>query len=332
MHLQLLIPHAVWPKESEAAEVTVGLKPVSFSFLLGRGTRERFGPMRCLDWLAQSFGMVDFPAGPLTLAAEHPDAEAGYWLRADPVHLVANQFGACMADPRGLHVSPDEAVQLVANLNKQFAGDDMYFVVAAPDKWLLRLHEVPQVTFAELEAVFGNEDIGAFLPQGADAARWHRRLNEMQMLLYAHPVNDIRASLGQPLINSLWLWGGGNYPVSRDLQKPAELLMTSDPMIAALAKSAGCRRAPRPNALENVSASKVLVVLDDLVSPALWGDALTWRENWAMLDGDWLAPVHEWLSAGKISTLDLILPEAGLKVSLSRRDLLCLWRRPWLPW
>lgn len=332
MRLQLVIPHAVWPKESEAAEVTVGLKPAAFSLLCGRGTRERFEPLRCLDWLAQAFDLADFPAGPLTLAAEHPDAEAGYWLRADPVHLLANQFGACMADPHGLHVSPDEAEQLVANLNKQFAGDDMLFIAAAPDRWLLRLPEAPQARFAELESVFGNEDIGAFLPQGPDAARWHRRLNEMQMLLYTHPVNDIRASLGQPLINSLWLWGGGAYPLRSDLKKPAEWLMANDPMIAALAKLAGCHRAPRPDVLENLPGKDVLVVLDDLAYPALWGDALTWREDWGMLEGDWFAPAHEWLSAGKISTLELILPEAGIKVLLRRRDLLCLWRRPWLPW
>lgn len=331
MRLQLVIPHAVWPRATEAVEASIGLSLPAFSLLCGRGARTRFEPVHCLDWLAQAFGLPDFPAGPLTLAAENPVNRHGYWLRADPVHLAVNQFGACMADPRVLAVTPDEAGQLVAMLNKQFAGDDMQFIVGSPDKWLLRLHEPPQVVFAQLESVFGNE-IGNFLPHGAEAARWHRRLNEMQMLLYTHPVNDIRASLGQPLINSVWLWGGGQYPLPGTLSRPAELLMADDSMIAALGKLAGCRRSPRVDRLEALTGEDVLVVLDDLACPALWGDALTWREGWSALEANWFAPARKWLSAGKISKLELILPEAGVCVSVDRSNLFCLWRRAWLPW
>lgn len=331
MRCHLVIPHAIWPNQSEAAEVTVGLLPPALSLLVGRGVRESFVPISFQDWLGQAFGLSDFPAGPLTLASERPDEPAGYWLRADPVHLAINQRGAEMADPRSLAVSPDEAEQLVAALNKQFAGDDLHFLAATPDRWLLQLHELPNAIFSPLESVYGRS-VGEFLPQGADAARWHRRLNEIQMLLYAHPVNDIRAALGQPLINSLWLWGGGIHPLRCSLRKPAELVFSNDSMVATLAKLAGARRAPRPDSFGGITGTDVLVLLDDLILPALWRDAIVWREAWEMLETSWLAPARELLADGRLSELLITMPEAGLKITVHKHDLWRVWRRPRLPW
>lgn len=233
MRCHLVIPHTIWPNQAEAAEVTIGLKPAAFSLLLGRGHRQSFEPTPYQEWMGQAFGLADFPAAALQLAARHVDEPAGYWLCADPVHLLVNQRGAELADPRSLAIAADEAEQMVAALNKQFAGDDMHFVVATPERWLLQLHDLPNATFAPLESVFGRS-IGEFLPQGADAARWHRRLNEIQMLMYTHPVNDIRAALGRPLINSIWLWGGGMHPLRQSLRKPAEIILSNDVVLATL--------------------------------------------------------------------------------------------------
>ncbi len=332
MHLQLLIPYACWPEKSEIAQISAGISVPAFSLLCGRGRREQFAPLGYRDWLAQVLGLPVFSAGPLTLLAERPDAATGYWLRADPVHLAVSQFGASMADPRGLNVTQDEAGQLLTSLNELFAGDGMYFIATAPDRWLLRLDEMPQVSFVELESVFGHEAIGDCLPQGSDAARWHRLLNEIQMLLYTHPVNDRRASLGLPLINSLWLWGGGAYPLRGDLKKPAECLLANQPMFAALARLAGAQGAPCPDSLDGLPNKDGIVVLDELAHPAQWGDVPAWHEAWSRLENDWFAPARKWLSAGKISKLELVFPDAGIRIVLGRRDLLCLWRRPWLPW
>jgi hypothetical protein len=38
---------------------------------------------------------------------------------------------------------------------------------------------------------------------------WQRILTEIQMALYAHPLNQAREARGELLVSSLWLWGGG---------------------------------------------------------------------------------------------------------------------------
>jgi hypothetical protein len=42
--------------------------------------------------------------------------------------------------------------------------------------------------------------------------RW---LNEVQMFLHGHPVNEAREACGKPVVNSLWLWGGGRQPAAQ---------------------------------------------------------------------------------------------------------------------
>jgi hypothetical protein len=45
------------------------------------------------------------------------------------------------------------------------------------------------------------------LPKGdSTLTRW---LNEVQMFLHCHPINQSRQGEGKPAVNSMWLWGGG---------------------------------------------------------------------------------------------------------------------------
>jgi hypothetical protein len=84
-----------------------------------------------------------------------------------------------------------------------------------------------------------------------------RRLqNEMQMLLYTHPLNDARQARGQPAINSVWFHGSGAVPGANGLSHPA---------------------APPP--AEHT----------DLRAPALAGDAPAWAQAWQALDAGAIA-------------------------------------------
>ncbi|MDR3414241.1 MAG: hypothetical protein P4L87_25315 [Formivibrio sp.] len=331
MRCHLLIPHAVWPNQTESAEVTVGLTLPAFSLLAGRGRCELFTPIPARDWQGQAFGLKDFPAGPLTLLAADACPSPGFWLRADPVHLAINQRGAEVADPKALEVTADEAKQLIDALNVQFADDGLFFLAASPDSWLLRLPAAPDASFTPLESVLGR-NMGEFLPQGRDAGRWHQLINEIQMMLYAHPVNDSRAGQGRPLINSLWLWGGGVYPLPEVQPQSTSLIHSDDPLLGALAGIAGVNCVPSPGSFSGVHGTDSLVILDNLSMPALWRDALAWREAWLGLERDWLAPALVQLQNGGVSELIITLPEAGIKISVRKRDLWRFWRRRSLPW
>ncbi len=331
MRCHLIISHAVWPDQAESAEVTAGLALPAFARLAGSGKREPFAPLSSRDWLGQCFGLDDFPAAPLTAAVACPDEEPGYWLRADPVHLAISQRGAELADPAGLALTEDEAGQLIETLNAQLSAEGWRFVAATPHNWLLRVPVKPEVMFTPLESVYGR-NIHDFLPRGREAAAWHRLINEIQMLLHAHPVNDLRASAGRPLVNSLWPWGGGDYPLPEVLPRPAGTVHGSDPLLMALAGLAGARCLPAPRTFTELGGKDVWVVLDDLARPAQWRDAQAWRQAWLDIERNWFVQARKMLLRKKLRELHVTLPEAGVTVTVRRFDLLRLWRRAWLPW
>jgi hypothetical protein len=74
--------------------------------------------------------------------------------------------------------------------------------------WFLRLEQNPQIeTFPP--ALVVNKDIHTFMPKGTGAMAWAKFQNELQMLLFEHPVNTKREAMHLPVINSVWCYGGG---------------------------------------------------------------------------------------------------------------------------
>ncbi|MFA7439257.1 MAG: hypothetical protein WCZ84_13655, partial [Castellaniella sp.] len=66
-------------------------------------------------------------------------------------------------------------------------------------------------------ALVASSAVNDWWPQSAQARPWRRLVNTLQMAWFEHPVNQARARLGLPSINSLWLYGGGR---RERLQRP----------------------------------------------------------------------------------------------------------------
>ncbi|GLS04091.1 hypothetical protein GCM10007860_12370 [Chitiniphilus shinanonensis] len=329
MQLHLVIPHAAWPERDVEREVVAGLALPALAWLIGRGAREKHLPLDFHSWLAQRYGLPALPVAPLTLALDAPGEEAGYWLRADPVHLRANRDQLTLSDAAPLAIRPDEAAALVEALNRLLAEDGLRLIAPTPTRWYLCLPRDPGLETTPLHAVIGR-DIHPALPRGADALQWHRLLNEIQMLLYTHPVNDARFEAGQPQINSLWLWGGGESPLPSTPEAPSDTVYTADPLVAALT-AAGKGRVEPPAGVDELSATG-MVVLDQLADPAGYGDAYAWREAWLALERDWFAPLAARLRRGELEEVALTFPELGLAVETGAGARWRFWRGARLPW
>ncbi len=79
-----------------------------------------------------------------------------------------------------------------------------------------------------------------YIEQARSILRWYRLLNEMQMYLHQHEVNQRRMQHGLLPINSLWCWGAGS--------PPAAVAYTgawycNDPLLNRFAESIGLRPA-----------------------------------------------------------------------------------------
>jgi hypothetical protein len=130
-----------------------------------------------------------------------------YWLYAAPVHLVLQRDSFSLAEPAPLTLESDEIVTLTAAFNQHFEADKIQFFWHE-DTWFLCLVTHPNIhTSAPEDAL--NKDISAFMPSGEGATKWASFINEVQMLLFEHPVNTTREAKRMLAINSIWCYGGG---------------------------------------------------------------------------------------------------------------------------
>jgi hypothetical protein len=309
--LTLLLPH-------DPAAVQQRLP--ALETLLARGERRCDQPA---DWqrrLLQLCGVTttaqqDLPLGPLCCLGDGGAAADGYWLRAEPVHLVADQDKVYLA-ARGseLSLTAEEAAALTAEFNALFHEDGWQLWAPAPDRWYLRLPQAPQLrTHAPDHAV--GCDVRPLLPQGADGMRMQAALNEIQMLFHASGVNARRLAEGRPAVNSLWLWGGGLLPVLAPL--PWERLQGEDCLLRGIAARAGVAGTAPPDGAEawlGVAAGG-MVLFDAELHPM------------GALERDWFAPLLAALRSGTLMQLEIHLTATACRYHVDRRSARRWWRR-----
>lgn len=337
MHCQLLIPDLFWP-EREFRDVYHALATPALERLLAKGRRHaESAPAAAVSaesWLCAQFGVDkqdDWPIAPYSLLADGGEPGRHHWLRADPVHLELEGGRLLLADSGTFSLSQQEAEGLTGSLNTHFSADGLSFHPLRPDRWYLRSATASEVQTTELAAAAGRS-IGDLLPRGSDAQTWRTRLNDIQMLLHGHAVNEQRESAGKLPINSIWPWGGGR--LQAPVSAPCGAVWSGDPFAAGLAQAAqvAARKLPEDAAeLLHASASQGvnLILLDRLRGAARHGDAHAWREGLLQLERDWFAPLLEALRQERVGMVSLhgFGPAGVLSAETTRGDLRRFWRR-----
>jgi hypothetical protein len=133
------------------------------------------------------------------------DISHAYWMYATPVNMQLGRDSYFLSDPSLLSVSQEESIALIECLNTHFVGLGYTFYLVN-GIWLLGLNSNPRIITTHIKQV-ANQDIASHLPSGEGALLWNKLQNEIQMLLYTHPINQVRESRGVPTINSLWCYG-----------------------------------------------------------------------------------------------------------------------------
>ena len=90
-------------------------------------------------------------------------------------------------------------------------GVRLQFVDAA--RWLVICNQTLDVLTERPDWIIG-ELLRPNLPRGDHARLVERWMNELQMLLHAHPVNTAREERRLPPVNLVWLWGFNNVRAS----------------------------------------------------------------------------------------------------------------------
>lgn len=264
--------------------------------------------------LCAAFGVNkrgEWPAAALSWLGEGHDPGDHFWLFADPVNLQLQRDHFTLNLPLPVMLPEAESEALLTSLNQHFAADGFTFLAAPSGQWYLQ-----SATPANIVTSFADEaagrDIREFLPRGEDAEQWRRVLNEIQMLLHEHPVNQAREEQGQSVINSLWLSGSGQLPALRN--NPPRLVMGKHPLAKGLARWSGRDALPLPDGFALLDEDDVLLVLEE------------GQEGLAQ----WLKHMPVWLQTRKVKhlTLDIFVHDHHLRATLKPRDLFKFWRKP----
>lgn len=329
MRLTLLVPELIWPEPGDQRTFDK-LSALGLEWLTARAAFERQPRQPFETALATLFCLDDAPFGALRRLGEAAGtpSDDGHWLCADPVHLRFHHERIVLADAGAFELDDDETAALIASLNAEFA-DVGRFHAATARRWYLRLNLAVNQKFPPISTIAGRRLDGEITDKNGPLTRW---LNEVQMFLHGHPVNERRQAAGKPAVNSLWLWGGGSLP---ELPRPGYSTVCCDnPLASGLAAACGLPTRPCTGGLADLlaaadAAAHPLVVLDSLLPPVLYEDSEGWRKACAALEQAWFTPLRNALGR-HLDALTLIAPTiyGQLHWTLDGRDRWKFWRKP----
>lgn len=308
-----------------AAEVCAGLSLPALEMLLARGVstdsaRIADTPVSLEDALC---GLFDVPGAPVAaISAAFDGLEEGIWLRADPVHLRLQREQVVLLP--NVAVSQDEATLLCASLNEHFSGQGMVFFAPHPQRWYVRLEQSPDIRMTPLSQAAGR-NIHGHLPTGADARNWHKIFNEIQMLLFAHPLNEAREVRGEVALNSVWLWGNGE---AATVARRYDRASSDEVLVEMLAAVAGSQFATWPERWQAAEGEQLLV-WTGLRAALQHGELASWRDALQAFESNYAQPLWQALRAGKIDSLqlDVLGGDSLRQLRLTRADSWSFWRR-----
>ena len=280
---------------SDAARTDAVRLPAA-EWLLSRAAR-RPAQRGWREWLAGDapFGvqaLERFPAGPCVRAAWTGQRPSGSWACAAPVHLLTGLDHLRLAAPAPLPLEPEESATLVEDINTRLAGGGFTLHDVAGRGWLCECPAGIECDAPEPALAVGG-NLRDLMPVGRDARRIRAWVNEVQMVLHEHPVNERRGTRGLPMANSVWLWGFGT--AGRPQAPPDGLLLTDDDWLAGLWQLHGAV-SETPDALAVALAGDATEIRLGIVEPP----ASAARATLAGLERRVFAPVRAALAGRRL--------------------------------
>jgi hypothetical protein len=151
-------------------------------------------------------GLVPWAAWKAQAAGLYESGQA--WALITPCHLQVHADHVAMHDPHRLELDATESRALWEAMRPYFEEDGIGLHWHSPRTWLAQGPALEALPTASLARVRG-QPIDPWIPRHAQAASLRRLQNEMQMLLYTHPVNDARSAAGHSPVNGFWISGTG---------------------------------------------------------------------------------------------------------------------------
>jgi len=342
LEVTLVVPHILQARYASAPDPAAARQLPALQRYLSRSNRVSTAAANFTDLLFELFPVKvtevslasthDKPVAALNCFLQQ-EIKANHWyMRADPVCILPNRDHLELLGNRFLNIEPDEAQQFIEAINRVYTDTDWTLRSINASRWVIEQEQPINVSTTALNDAIG-ADMNRCLPRGPDARRWQALMNELQMMLHTHPVNQQRTVKGLYPVNSLWIWGSGQLPVSiqHEGQQCYTQCWSSSARALALAKLCDVRRRDIPLTgaewlKQTDQHGQHLVVFDEpdtaevLADPEYGWLALTeFEENWMRT---LMTALHE----GKINHLSLV-SDQGKSYHLTRAMDKRWWRR-----
>jgi hypothetical protein len=227
----------------------------------------------CIPWAAH--------AAALAGVADARDDDRP-WGRLTPVHLHVGSDQVNMVDPAELALDEAASREAFDAVRELYTSEGFTMAWQSPTCWLASHECLRELPTASLDRVIGRS-VDPWLPGETEAPLLRRLHNEVQMLLYTHPLNARREAAGQLAVNSVWLSGCGT---RQPAIEPADLRVDERLRDAALA-----------------------------------GDWAGWAETWQALDAGPVAELLNRVQHAKPVTLTLCGERSAVQLAARPRGL-----------
>jgi hypothetical protein len=233
----------------------------------------------------------------------------------DPVYVQIDRDEAILLANEALELEKTEAEKIIHDLNKHFLPDGLKIHYHRTHQWLLE-SDLALATSTVSEAMLKN--VNDFAPVGEDMNRWRAIINEIEMLLYSHPVNIDRMERGALPVNSLWIWGAGQ---SIKVYPNVDLVLANDAFVKDVANYIRIEYKVLPAHIRSgdLDNRNSLLIYTDQLSSIKRNDVFGWFESLCQFDHEVIGPLINMLKKDIIQSL--ILQSDTLKLVVTKKDL-----------
>ena len=124
-----------------------------------------------------------------------------------------------MGDFTAGHITSEEAAEIVHDLGKSLANDDITLYNGVSYRHIMVWHGGPTDTILTPPHDISDKPVAEHLPKGLGAERLRDLMAKASGILAHHRVNEARRAKGKPTANSVWFWGQGKRPAVPTLKQ-----------------------------------------------------------------------------------------------------------------
>jgi len=320
-HLDILLPFGLPPAEL-ARDI---LRELNLPALATLTARARGGSKQhtILDefaralpheaWLSQRFGLSTADSRnsspPVAIAAMRAlglTVEEGHWFILHPAHIHVARDHLVLTDVRQVILSETDSRTLFDDAKPLFDEVGRTILYGDANTWFMRADDWAPLHTSTPDAACGH-NIDIWMPHGEGERAWRKLQNEVQMQWFENKLNEQRAAHGMQAVNSLWLWGGATVNPSRtssNYSHAFNLHGWSRAFGQLTANNAGVVNCSAEELIATTGERGVLL-LDDLIAPALTGEWSEWIEQLQAMERNWFTPVLQAMQSGRMKQLTL---------------------------